>query len=694
MNYDESVFKEKANRRVRRIWFIFAALLSANYGADVANGLTKPSYYITFLILCWLPFFIGELLLRIFGYTTEWYRYEFVIGYGVFYTFVVATTQSPIAFTYILPVTSLLVLYKNKRFMIVCGIVNALIVAGCAIYRSMIGFHSATNMKDYQLQLACIILCYICYVMSIKHLNESDGAMTDSIKDDLHRVITTVEQVKQASNSIMDGVTVVRELASENTHGANIVVQSMHLLQDNNLNLQDTTASSNAMTSDIKSRVNHVADMIEHMVSLTAESGEHAKMSAQDLESLVMTVNTMAQISGELEINLKNFKEEFDKVKQETGTIENISGQTNLLALNASIEAARAGDAGKGFAVVAEEIRSLSTDTKMSSGQIRQALSHLEETADTMTESIEDTLKLIQTTLDKVVVTGDNVTKISTDATQLEQNIQMIDQAMKEVEISNVQLIENLEQVSRVVENMTISISDSDEISKKMLSKYDESANNINSIETVVEALMCELGVGGFMGAEDVMPQMKLMVTLHETDNYHGEVASQKDNVIMAVLPKQPEADSVIPCHLQVTVGNVLYCWQDARIVCEDKNHPDLYRIMLESRPKINNRRKYPRLDLSNPCEIRVEGETTVIAASMDNLSANGFAFLTHDERFLNHKGEQLTVTIQNFALKNHNVLEGKVIRCSDNEGLYIVGCQMPEDDMLISEYVKGQLKL
>ena len=39
MNYDESVLKEKPNRRATRIWIIFAALLSANYGADVANHL-------------------------------------------------------------------------------------------------------------------------------------------------------------------------------------------------------------------------------------------------------------------------------------------------------------------------------------------------------------------------------------------------------------------------------------------------------------------------------------------------------------------------------------------------------------------------------------------------------------------------------------------------------------------------------
>ena len=76
-------------------------------------------------------------------------------------------------------------------------------------------------------------------------------------------------------------------------------------------------------------------------------------------------------------------------VKQETGTIEKITNQTNLLALNASIEAARAGEAGKGFAVVADQIRTLSTETHASSGQIREALSRLDATSAKMTASLE-----------------------------------------------------------------------------------------------------------------------------------------------------------------------------------------------------------------------------------------------------------------------------------------------------------------
>ena len=693
MNYDESLFKEKANRKARKIWLIFAVLLSANYGSDVANGLQTVPYYLVFLLLCWFPIITGEILLRVKGFATELYKYNLVIGYGIFYTYLISTTSSPIAFTYILPVTSLLVIFKNKRFMVTCGIVNSIVIVGSAIYRIILGFNSATNMKDYQLELSCIILCYICYVMSIKHLNESDGAMADSIRADLQRVITTVEQVKQACNSIMNGVTVVQELASENSHGASIVVQSLHKLQSHNTNLQNTTTSSNDMTSDIHAQVSHVAEMIEQMVTLTATCSEHAQVSSADLENLITTTNTMAELSGNIEQTLKEFKDDFAMVKKETGTIENISNQTNLLALNASIEAARAGDAGRGFAVVADQIRSLSTDTKTSSGQIWQALQHLEETSDKMTASMEETLQLIQLTLEKVTLAGSSMTKISSDTAQLGENIQVIDDAMKEVEASNVHLVDNLEKVTNIVSDMTDCIADSNEINNRMLSKYDESASNIDSIESVIESLMCELGIGGFMGAEDILPGMKLMVTIGDSTDYHGEFISQENNTFLISLPDAPSLREQTDCKLQVTVGNVIYAWNHAKITLAEKGLSNQFVIRMDSQPKINNRRKYPRMDISNSCTITLQENGAVIEGTLDNISANGFAFLVHDDYFASHKGAQLSIKIHDFDLPKHDSFEGTVIRCSNNDGLYIVGCQMPEDNFFIRDYVKQHLQ-
>jgi len=696
MDYNENEFKAKANIKARRIWLVFALLLSANYGSDVSQGGYPSTNYIIFLILCWVPFFAGDLLLRIRGKADDRYRYALVIGYGIFYTFLICTTDSPIAFTYILPVVSLLVLYKDQKFMVGCAIANiASVIVSVFYHLVVLGQNTATDQKNYQLQVACLLLCYIGYIMSIRHLIESDGALTDSIKADLKRVITTVEQVKTASNTIMDGITVVRELATENKHGSDIVVDGMNKLTDNNDQLQSRTASSQEMTGDINSQVQNVASMINDMVSLTAESGKHAKTSSVDLESLVQTAGTMADLSNEVEHILDAFKAEFETVKQETGTIDSISSQTNLLALNASIEAARAGEAGKGFSVVAEQIRKLSTETKDSSGQISEALSRLDEISGKMTSSIEETLKLIQATLEKVTQTGENVNKITQDSSLLGEHIQTIDSAMKEVESSNRQLVENMEQASSIVETMTTCISDSDETSKRMLSKYEESASNINNIENVIQELMCELGIGGFMGLDDIHTGMKAKVILPkhlERMEYHGEVRSVAENSISLILSDDPQLNGSETCKVQVTVDNVLYCWDQAQIQADTASGSHVYALQLSARPEIKNRRKYPRADVSNPCTITLKDSDTTFSGQLDNISANGFAFLIRDPFFMDHKHADVAIDIQNFALSDQSHLEGHVIRCSDDEGVYIVGCQMPEDNYAIRNYVDSLL--
>lgn len=603
MGYDEKIFKAKANIKARRLWLVFAILLTANYGTDTVNGAYSVSNYIIFVILCWLPFVCGDILLKKKGKDNDHYRLAFVIGYGIFYVFLLCTTTSPIAFTYILPIISLIVIFKDEKFMIYCAVANMLsLIASIAFHIFVLGQNTAVDHKNYQ--------------------------------------------------------------------------------------LQSHTASSQEMTTDISSQVENVAAMINDMVSLTAESGKHAKVSSEDLEGLAQTAKTMSELSTEVESILTTFRDEFEMVKNETGTIDNISNQTNLLALNASIEAARAGEAGKGFAVVAEQIRTLSTETRNSSGQISEALSRLDEISGKMTSSIEETLRLIQLTLEKVMQTDENVEKITKDSHKLGSHIREIDTAMQEVEASNQQLVDNMEKVSDIVETMTSCIDASDAISRKMLSKYDESATNINNIETVIQSLMHELGVGGFMGLDDIRPGMKAKVILTDVqtgNEFHCEVKAVDENGLKLVSGGL-SVDSSRPCNLCVTVGNVMYCWKDLTIT-------DGLMITVNTQPEILNRRKYPRMDLSNKCTIKLKGTDTTFKGTLDNISANGFAFLTKDPYFVDHKGAKVTISIEDFALADHSVLEGYVIRCSNNEGTYIVGCQMPEDNYYIQTYVNEQLR-
>ncbi len=697
MKYNEELFKVSANRKAKNIWMVLSIILTANYGADVSSGLLTPTYYGIFLAMCWIPFFIGFLILKIKGRATPWYKYAVAIGYGIFYAFIVCTSTSPLDFMYIFPVASMLVLYKDRNYMILSCVISCISsLASSLVHYYIDGMTAAAQVKEYQLQFSCILLCYICYVFSINHLNKSDGALTDSIRQNLNRVITTIGQVKNASNSIVEGITVVRELSDENKQGARSVVSSMDKLAQKNEILHDRTLSSMDMTTDINAQVQQVAQMIEQMVDLINQSRTHANLSAEELSGVVDTTNTMAELSAEVEAVLADFQQEFDMVKKETGTIEGITFQTNLLALNASIEAARAGEAGRGFAVVAGQIQELSMGTKNSSNSILSALDHLEATSAKMTEAITKTLELIQITSDKISQVQESVISITDDSTQLGDKISIIDSAMKEVENSNQNMVNNMKQICDVMEVMTEGITTSDEASRTMLSKYDESAQNVDRIETVVGRLISELGAGGFMSIQDAKPGMKISLCITNnrtiTDDYHGEIISQNEDTILVKLTDNSKAlDYNVDRQsylLRIAVNNAVYSWQDVKAtpVKDSSNH---YLLTVQGNPNVMNRRKHPRMPIINRCTITLKSSEQSFSGQMVNISASGFAFSVHDESFANCVGDNVTLALFDFPIPEITSLEGRVIRSSNNDGEFIVGCRMPEDSDILKAYVK-----
>jgi len=76
----------------------------------------------------------------------------------------------------------------------------------------------------------------------------------------------------------------------------------------------------------------------------------------------------------------------------------------------------------------------------------------------------------------------------------------------------------------------------------------------------------------------------------------------------------------------------------------------------------------------------------------MVNISAGGFAFACKDERFAEAVGEQIMLKIHDFDVLQGKALMGIIIRCTDNDGTYIIGCRMLQDSTEILNYVNARM--
>lgn len=694
--YDESFFRAKANKRAGITWLALIFIATIYYGIKTKNGEIARGYFIAFTVVGWVTYITGYIVSMIKGKAAKEYKWVLGICYLLFYAVIAWTALDKISYIFILPLLSILILYKDPKFIKMIMWFTLFVLISSNIYKGVAkGMMDFVASEECALQFAIVLCCFACTNMAIRHLVESDGALTGSIESELAQVVRTVEQVKDASNSIVDGVTVVRELADENKQGANNVVKDMGTLAKNNGILNDKTVSSIEMTKVIDTQVKDVSDLMEEFSKLIEKSVEHADLSADELTEVVEITNRMSALSSKIETILETFKKEFENVKQETSTIEGITSQTNLLALNASIEAARAGEAGKGFAVVADQIRSLSSGTQDSSNSIMEALSHLEATSDEMLQSITETVELIQLNIEKVSTVNKSVSDITSDATSLGDNIKVVDSAVKQVENSNETLTANMNQVGEIMQIMTESINNAEQTTKTMLSKYEASAKSATDIESVVGELMEELGIGGFMNVSDIKSGMKFRMVIEDQTNakeeYTGEVVDRKDNNVYININNRAAFDDKrrnLKCSFNAVVDNVLYCWNGIAIHNVKAGEKGQFKLTIDTNPQVYNRRKYPRMPLDNKCTISVDGTDITYYGHMVNISANGFAFSVNDSSFENMKGKNIVIEIDNFDVIKDKEIQGCIIRCSNDEGNYIVGCRMPEDSNEIKDYV------
>ena len=477
--------------------------------------------------------------------------------------------------------------------------------------------NTAADVANYEIQLAIVLFCYIGYIVAINHMVKSDGALLDTVKDNLAKVVETIEQVKVASNSIVDEVTVVRELTEENKNDASAVVDSMEEMVTKSDLLGQKIDSSMEMTKDIDTQVTEVAGLIENIVELSEQSAVQADSSSKELKNVVESTRAMAKLSEEVETILSELRNQFTKVKQETGTMQSVNS---------------------------------------------------------------------------------NVETIAEESKQLGDKIQVVDSAMKNVEASNKNMVDNMEQVQEIMVDMRESVVESEKTTITMMSKCEETARDIGNIEKIVGKLVEELGVGGFMSVKDIEPGMSVkFIELGTKEKLKTQVGSVFNEKILIEATAQTESyfknSKKSKYEVQIMVNNAMYTWQNVEVGKVTVNGNSYYQLRAEGNPKVANRRMHPRLPMSQSCDIVLKALDRSFRGKMVNISAGGYAFACNAPEFADCVGSKVEIKIHSAETIFANALSAKVIRSTPDQGRYIVGCRLPEDNLEIQQYVEKRMK-
>jgi len=178
--YDEKYFKSKANRRAGTTWLTLIIIVTIFYAAKIGEGTLTMNRFIILTAVGWGEYILAGITLKIKGMDYDGYKWMLGLGYLTYYGFITWMTLDEASYIFVLPLISIIILYKDPKLIKVMMWSTLFILITSNLYKGwakdMMEFVSSV---DCAVQFAVVLCCFACTNMAIKHLVESDVAVTN-----------------------------------------------------------------------------------------------------------------------------------------------------------------------------------------------------------------------------------------------------------------------------------------------------------------------------------------------------------------------------------------------------------------------------------------------------------------------------------------------------------------------------------
>jgi methyl-accepting chemotaxis protein len=443
-----------SNRVLLRCYSIINVIFVLAYFLELVKGARTLGYYLAFVVLAVVPL-VAAYAVNKSNPQGRLTRVVAIIGYGVFYTFVIFTTVSSLAFVYAIPMLIAVAVYADKAFSLKCGVGVLVINAAWIIYMMAFNSESAPATEDLEIQIAVLILSVIYLVFVSTSFMKTSGvkiAAANEAKDAsnelLGRIISTsnrmadvTQDVSGRMDTLHDSLTKTMIAMQEVSKGNNDTVESVQVQLEKTEAIQNTIVNVAGISTSIASDVNDVRDVI-------SVGNDNVKVLREYMQK---SDEAGVRVSEDME-SLNSHAMQMEKI---LSVIESVTEQTSLLALNASIEAARAGEAGKGFAVVASEISALASQTSTATIEITEIIDNIAAKLKGVNEVLTDLVKSSNEEGKKVSEVAANFEKISDKVTNISSQTQNLTDSVQGLENANSEIVESIQTISAITQEVT-----------------------------------------------------------------------------------------------------------------------------------------------------------------------------------------------------------------------------------------------
>ncbi len=460
---------------------ITTVLLTAAYFLELLKGARQSGDYAILAATCLLPPVIAWVL---YGIKKDNVIIRYVLGLGflVFYTYLLFTSTSELAFCYIAIVFVILTVYVDIKLSIMLGVYSLLLNIAVLLKRGLADGFSQDLIANAEIVLAFVIFLSIFGIIAISkvaQIGKVTASRADMQRDQSEKLLQTTLEV---ANSITENIQVA---AVESETLGKAIEATKYAMEDLSGGAGDTAAAiaeQQCSMEEIDGYIKGVGVSTEEIVTEIGNTEESINVADGVMNELLEQVKVSEEKGALVAKEMSELKEYADKMITIVNLISKVARQTSMLALNASIEAARAGEAGKGFAVVAGEISDLAAQTNHATDDINSLIANIGTSLEEAVEAVDELLASNQNQNEFVGQTADHFREIENSTRKISEQATQLKDAVESASAANTAVVESIQNVSAVTEEVSAS-------AIATLESCDQNQESIQKLAEIMENL-------------------------------------------------------------------------------------------------------------------------------------------------------------------------------------------------------------